>query len=304
MTMKLTYQIIIPFLLTFHLAQAQISSNNTTVKGNNEFAMELYKKLSQSKSNNLFISPYSISSALAMTYAGAKGTTAEEMAQTLHFVPKQLHKDFRLITNHLKKLNEASLKLEVANALWVEKTLPLLPTFLNLNKNYYQAKVENLNFAKQPEKSRLIINQWVEDNTNKKIKNLIPEGLIDRNTSVVLTNTIYFKGQWFYPFKEKNTRKMPFITGNGQVVETQFMTMQEKFRYFERPSIQVIEVPYTDDKMSMMIFLPRNGLARLEETLSAHTIRTLHNYMRTRPSTSVNLFLPRFEINTDASLKL
>lgn len=302
--MKLTYRIITTLvLLTSHLAQAQISGNNITVKGNNEFALELYKKLSQVKSNNLFISTYSISSALAMTYAGARGTTAEEMAQALHFTPKQLHKDFRLLTNHLENLNEASLKLKVANAIWVEKTLPLLPTFLNLNKNYYQTKVENLNFAKQPEKSRLIINQWVEDNTNKKIKNLIPKGLIDRSTSVVLTNAIYFKGQWLYPFKEKTTREMPFITSNGQAIETQFMTMQQKFRYFERPNIQVIEIPYTDDKMSMMIFLPRNGLAMLEETISAQTIRALHNYMRVRPTTSVNLFLPRFKINTDTSLK-
>ena len=176
--MKLLRNLFLALLLiTWVMApsQAQLSPRNATVKGNNQFAIELYKKLTQGKNDNAFLSPYSISSALAMTYAGARNNTAQEMAQVLHFKPKQLNQDYKMLTEHFKNINRKGLELSIANALWGEKTQPFLPAYLSLNQKYYQAKLENLNFKQQSERSRLIINKWVEGKTNKKIKNLIPK---------------------------------------------------------------------------------------------------------------------------------
>lgn len=301
--MKFTYKIFtLLLLLICHLAQAQITQDNATVKGNNQFAIELYKKLAQGKSTNFFVSPYSVSSALAMTYAGAKGATAQEMAKVLHFTPDRLHQDNKLLANHFDMINQKGLKLKVANALWAEKTQKFLPAYLTLNNKYYKAKASNLDFKLKPEQSRLIINKWVEGKTNKKIKNLIPKGLIDENTRLVLTNAIYFKGDWKYTFKKKQTKKMLFIAGTKRFPGTKFMRMQRRFRYTESKLLQAVELPYKDDKMSMLVLLPKdkNGLNKLEKQLSAQKLAQL---MEGSFYTKVKLSLPRFKMMISSKLK-
>ena len=282
-------------------SQAQITANNATVKGNNQFAIELYKQLTQDKNTNFFVSPYSISSALAMTYAGAKGKTAEEMAKVLHFAPHQLNQDYKMLADHLKTLNRKGLELKVANALWGEKTQRFLPDYLSLNQKYYQSKLENLDFKKQPEQSRLIINKWVEGKTNKKIKNLIPKGLIDARTRLVLTNAIYFKGDWQYTFKKNQTKRMPFIAGKQRFPAIKFMGMQRSFRYTAGKDFQAIELPYKDNKMSMVVILPahKNGLAALEKKFSATMYQQLIKQMF---YTKVKLSLPRFKMTVATNL--
>ena len=283
-------------------SQAQLSPYNTTVQGNNQFALELYKKLTQGKNDNFFLSPYSVSSALAMTYAGARNTTATEMAQVLHFAPNQVNQDYKMLADHFKNINRKGLELNIANALWGEKTQRFLPDYLALNQKYYQSKLENLDFRKQPERSRLIINKWVEGKTNKKIKNLIPKGLIETNTRLVLTNAIYFKGNWMHAFQKKQTRRMPFIAGKKRFPGIQFMGMQRKFRYTENAQFQAIAIPYKDRKMSMVVLLPKdkNGLAALEKQLDAKAYQQLIHQMY---YTKVKLSLPRFKMTTSSKLK-
>ncbi|OJJ20307.1 hypothetical protein BKI52_17740 [marine bacterium AO1-C] len=290
------------FFIWVNASQAQISANNSTVKGNNQFAIELYKQLTQGKQTNLFVSPYSISSALAMTYAGAKKTTATEMAQVLHFAPDNLHKDYKTLADHFKNINRKGLELKIANALWGEKTQRFLPTYLSLNQKYYQSKLENLDFKKQPEQSRLIINKWVEGKTNNKIKNLIPKGLIDQRTRLVLTNAIYFKGDWQYIFKKSQTRRMPFIAKNQRFPGIKFMGMQRRFRYTANQQLQAIEIPYKDHKMSLMILLPKgkDGLSALEKQFDAATYQKLIDQMR---YTKVKLSLPKFKMTVSTKLK-
>ena len=301
--MKFTHKVFtLLLLLTCHLAPAQISQDNATVKGNNQFAIELYKKLAQGKSTNFFVSPYSVSSALAMTYAGAKGATAREMSRVLHFTPTQLHQDNKLLADHFDKINRKGLKLKVANSLWAEKTQKFLPAYLTLNNKYYKAKVSNLDFKSKPERSRLIINKWVEGKTNKKIKNLIPKGLINQTTRLVLTNAIYFKGDWKYIFKKSQTKKMLFIAGNKRFPGTKFMRMQRRFRYTENKQLQAIELPYKDDKMSLLVLLPKNkgGIQEVEKQLSAQKLAQL---MDDSFYTKVKLSLPKFKMTISSKLK-
>ena len=302
--MKSLTKIFATFLVTIWVtatSQAQVNAHNATIKGNNQFAIELYKQLTQGKNSNFFISPYSISSALAMTYAGAKGKTAEEMANVLHFAPNQLNQDYKMLADHFKTLNRKGLELKIANALWGEKTQRFLPDYLRLSQQYYQSKLENLDFGKQPEQSRLIINKWVEGKTNKKIKNLIPKGLINQRTRLVLTNAIYFKGDWQYTFKKSQTKRMPFIAGNKRFPGTKFMGMQRGFRYTAGKDFQAIELPYKDNKMSMVIILPsdKNGLAALEKKFNTTMYQQLIKQMF---YTKVKLSLPRFKMTVATNL--
>ncbi|OJJ20309.1 hypothetical protein BKI52_17750 [marine bacterium AO1-C] len=283
------------------LTQAQVSPNNATVKGNNQFAIELYKQLTKGQNTNFFASPYSISSALAMTYAGAQNTTATEMAKVLRFTPDNLHQDYKMLSDHFKSINRKGLELKIANALWGEKSYPFLPDYLSLNQKYYQAKIESLNFKQYPERSRLIINKWVENKTKNKIKNLIPKGLVDKKTRLVLTNAIYFKGDWEYEFLKRNTKKMAFIAGKQRFPAIKFMYMQRKFRYTENKQLQAIEIPYKGRKMSLLILLPKdkNGLARLEQKLNAKEYQDLIERMY---RTKVQLTLPRFKMTINTRL--
>ncbi|EAY31427.1 scca2/scca1 fusion protein isoform 1 [Microscilla marina ATCC 23134] len=288
-------------LLAFN-TQAQNSQNSPTVKGSNQFALELYKKLSSNPQKNVFVSPYSISSALAMTYAGAKGSTAQEIANALHLPKNSVHQDFKNLNTHLNQLNTKGLQLSVANALWSEKSQKFLKAYLGLTQSCYRAKVKRLDFKQQPEKSRLIINKWVEDKTQRKIKNLIPKGIINQTTRLVLTNAIYFKGQWKYKFKKSQTRKMDFIAGKQKISDVKFMQMQRKFKYAETESLQVIELPYASQKVSMVVLLPKdiNGIAKLEASLTAESYQKLMDRLF---YTQVKLSLPKFKMTLNVKLK-
>ncbi|WP_299453976.1 serpin family protein [uncultured Microscilla sp.] len=282
--------------------QAQSLRKTPTVKGNNQFAIKLYNQLNSDPQKNVFVSPYSISSALAMTYAGAKGTTAQEMANVLHLPANSVHQDFKSLNTHLNNFNTKGLQLSIANALWGEKSIKFLKTYLGLAQNAYQARLAQLNFKQQPEKSRLIINKWVEDKTQDKIKNLIPKGIINKATRMVLTNAIYFKGQWKYKFKKSQTRKMDFIAGKQKLGGIKFMQMQRKFRYAENEQLQVIELPYAKNKVSMVVLLPKdvNGIAQLEASLTAERYQKLIDRLF---YTQVKLSLPKFKMTLDVKLK-
>ena len=181
-----------------------ININYNAANSNNEFMMKMYNVLANDKKqDNIFFSPFSISSALAMTFAGSDGNTEVEMANALEFSANTelFHKDFSRVTNKINEIGKkGKVKLNIANSLWLQDGYTFKDKFINIGKKYYSAEIENLNFA-ESERSKQIINKWVEGKTNNKIKNLIPKGILDALTRLVLTNAVYFKGEWKEQFE-------------------------------------------------------------------------------------------------------
>ncbi|MCK5647223.1 MAG: serpin family protein [Anaerolineales bacterium] len=245
------------------------------VGGNTAFAFDLYRKLREDE-GNLFFSPHSISTALAMTYAGARGNTESQMAQTLHFSldQEQLHPAFASLESRLKAVQErGNIKLAVAHSLWPQIDYAFLEGFISLVKENYGVLISPVNYA-QTEAARKKINTWVEKKTEDKIKDLIPPGLIDALTTLVLVNAIYFKGNWARQFDPSLTKGATFWMRPAEGIEVPMMTQQQDFRYAESESVQVLELPYVGGDLSMFVVLPRkvDGLAELENALTAENL--------------------------------
>jgi serpin B len=285
--------------------KAAIDPNQQTVTaGNNKFALELYQKL-QSQQGNLFLSPYSISTALAMTSAGARGQTEKQMAQTLCFGPvknEQFHETFGKI---IKQLNASGAKggyeLTVANALWGQKDYKFLPDFLTLVRENYGGDLRQVDFVKQTEEARKTINAWVESKTKDKIKELIKPGTLDSMTRLVLTNAIYFKGKWESPFKPERTQDSPFVLPDGQKVNVPTMSQTGKFGYMETNDIWVLEMPYVNNDLSMVVLLPKkvDGVKDLEKGLTSDVIAGWTAQLRKQ---EVQVFFPRFKMTSEFEL--
>ncbi|MFH1211643.1 MAG: serpin family protein [Candidatus Woesearchaeota archaeon] len=230
------------------------------VDANNRFAFELYSEIAKSEKGNLFYSPYSISAALAMTYEGAKGQTADEMKSVFHFPETAvLRPNFAAIYNDINDAN-GEYELKTGNALWVQQDYPFLKDYLNTVENYYGGKTANLDFIGETEKSRETINSFIEEQTNGKIKDLISS--LDPMTRLVLTNAIYFKGTWEWEFDKSDTREQDFWITSANAVKVQMMFMdpeKAKFNYADLDNLQILELPYKGDKLSMLIILPKQG---------------------------------------------
>lgn len=264
----------------------------------NELAIDLYGRL-RSREGNLFMSPYSISTALAMTYGGARGDTATEMKKTLRFSldPKRLH---AAEAGLVRALHSEGVTLHVANALWAAAGHPFLPDFLDMARRHYGARVEEVDFRNE-EAARKTINDWVEQQTREKIKDLIPKDLLDALTRLVLANAIYFKGAWAEKFDEGTTGNEPFYLLDGDQVRTMTMEQTDNFRTATIGNVQVLELPYAGRELSMLIALPqkRDGLPALEQKLSAKSVRTWREALR---KTRIRVLLPRFKIESSFSL--
>jgi len=285
-------------------APAKIGGDaEAVVKGNNVFALDLYGRLRQ-KDGNLFFSPYSISDALAMTYAGARGQTAEQMATTLHFaLPAQrLHPAFgELIRSLNAGGKDRKYQLSVANALWGQKGYTFLPDFIRLTKDVYEGGLKEVDFVKT-EEARKAINHWVEEQTRDKIKDLIPEGALVSDTRLVLTNAIYFKSAWAEAFHEGATKKEDFHLGGGRKVQVPMMHTNEAFRYRDGGTFHALELPYQSRQLSMIVLLPKkvDGLAELEKNL---TSARLDEWLKAMKVHQVNVALPKFKFSAEFSLK-
>jgi serpin B len=305
-------------------APQENSDKEVIMRGNNGFALELYAKLRDSK-GNLFFSPYSISTALAMTYAGARGRTETEMADVLHFPtaagkiePEPNHdpiKSTRQILsrrrfhsafgNIIKDLNargeKGSYELTVANALWGQKGYGFLKAFLELINAHYGGGLNEVDFVGATERARKTINAWVEKETNDKIKDLIQPGVLDSMTRLVLTNAVYFKGNWARQFDKVRTMQAPFTLANGQKQDVAMMNQTAEFKYTETESLQVLELPYVDDELSMIILLPKklDGLNELEETLTLEKLLKWQAKLRKR---EVFVSVPRFKMTSQFGL--
>src|SRR5208337_2706122 len=241
------------------------------VEGNNAFAVELYGQL-RSQSGNLFFSPESISTALAMTYAGARGDTAAEMAKTLHFTlpPERLHPAMGALLSDLNAAHKGY-QLRVADSLWAQQDYVFLPDFLKLTRSDYGAGFNKVDFKGATEAARLTINQWVEQKTDNKIKNLLQPGVLDPLTKMVLTNAIYFKGDWRTAFPKASTEDEDFHLSAARNVKAPLMHLSEGFDYFDGGTFQALAIPYESGDLSMIVFLPKEigGLHDLEESLTA-----------------------------------
>jgi serpin B len=274
--------------------------------GNAAFALDLYRTL-RGGGGNLFFSPYSISTALAMTYAGAAGETASQMAATLHFTlpAETLHPAFNAYALDLQARAEqvtdgTPLELSIANSLWGQQGFPFLEQFLDLLAENYGAGMRLVDYENDPEGARKAINDWVSDETRERIRDLIPQGAIDAMTRLVLANAIYFKAEWHNPFEESATVSEPFHLLDGSTVEIPMMHQSESYGYVLGDGYQAIELPYRYGNASMLIIMPDEGqFEGVEEQLSPEMITDLLGRLTYG---RVNLSLPKFTYESEFNL--
>jgi hypothetical protein len=259
-------------------ALAQEDGASDLVAGNTAFALDLYAAVRQDAAGNLLFSPYSVSQALAMTYAGAGGETAAQMAETLAFrlQPPALHAAFGALNADLVARgtaadapdgSETARGLRIANALWGEQTYPFSEEYNALLEQSYGAGLHQSDFIHAPEETRGQINEWVAEQTEDRIQDIVPEGAITPATRLVLANAIYFYGAWFDPFMPDATSDGEFFLLDGTTVTVPFMFQQEHLNYARGDGFQVIEFPYAGGPsgtsgFAFTVILPDEGSLR------------------------------------------
>ncbi|MEA3309843.1 MAG: serpin family protein [Chloroflexota bacterium] len=281
---------------------AELTSGNAT------FAVALYHALA-GNDGNLFCSPHSISTALAMTYAGARGETATQLAETLHFTlpQEQLHPTFNALDQRLQpqepsEENPTPFTLKIANSLWGEQSYTFLTEFLALLAQNYGAGLQLVDFKHAPEETRQAINGWVSANTEEKIQDLIPQGVINPDTRLVLANAIYFYAGWLHTFDENLTADAPFTLLDGEEISVPLMHLAKpaQLNYARGDSYQAVELPYAGRQTSMVLIMPATGeFHGFEEQLSAEQ---LANIIEKLEYQSVNLALPKFGYQSTLNL--
>ena len=264
-------------------------------KASTIFGLELLQNLSE-KNGNILLSPLSIWLAMAMLYEGANSTTAEEIAKVMHF-PENKSLLRENINYFLKKFGNCSenFTLSIANSLWTQNGFPVRNEYVNILKNYYYAYFKLLNFIKDPEKARIIINSWVENKTMGKIKDFFPKDSITKSTVAVLVNALYFHGLWANPFNESETNKGDFHTPNG-IVEVDMMHQLNSFRYAEDKDAQIVELPYNGTNLSMLVILPRGNTLNI-------SLENLNKWRENLEMKRVEITFPKFKIDVKFSLK-
>jgi serpin B len=279
------------------------------VSGNSAFAFDLYRLLKEKEKENLFYSPYSISLALAMTYAGAHGETEQQMAETLHYTLPQdrLHPAFNWLDLELASRGEGAegkdgkgFRLNVANSTWGQKDHTFLPEYLDTLALNYGAGMRLVDFVGNSEGARVAINNWVSDETEGKIKDIVPPGAIDELTRLVLANAIYFNAAWAEPFEEGQTQDGPFYLLDGSQVTVPMMHHTASYGYAEDEGYQAVELPYDGRELSMVILLPAEGeFESFEDSLGAGRVDVIVNGLTYQ---DIALTMPKFEVASDFSL--
>ncbi|KAL6079740.1 serine-type endopeptidase inhibitor [Balamuthia mandrillaris] len=285
---------------------SQEQRNAQLSEGNNRFALELFEHISgQDEGSNVFFSPFSISAALAMTFAGARGRSAEEMCNVLHFPSEGVHQDFARYLTALTASSSEAVKLLLCNALWIQQNYPIEETFLKLTE-LYQAEANNLDFA-QSEKATQTINQWVAHQTQDKVKDLIPGGALDEQTKMVLTNAIYFKGAWQYPFPKDRTNKQDFFfLDDKERLEVDMMHLPKKrlaYAHNEAKGFEVVQLPYKGNDVSMVIVLPADhSTDRLDSLRRPDNLAEVLSSLSSLQKSEVLVTLPKFSTTRSLSL--
>jgi serpin B len=276
-------------------------------EGGNHFALDLYARLGR-EPGNLFFSPFSISTALAMTYAGARGVTASEMEQVLHF-PTDVT-DLHALYDELLRttmpptgpttaedVETAGYRLSVANRLWGQRGFQFLTEFIKTMMQNYGAGLETLDFAGASEAARQTINRWVEEQTEDRIKDLIPAGVLTPDVVLVLTNAIYFYGKWAAQFPSERTSPEPFYVAPDRPAEVQMMHVDQEFAYASLDGLDILELPYQGGDLSYLALLPKDldGLPQVEKEL---TPEKLTDWLASLAPANVHVSLPKYRLSS------
>jgi len=272
------------------------------VEGNNTFAYALYQTL-RTDADNLLVSPYSISLALAMTYAGARGETERQMAETLHFLPQtELHPAFNALEQDLAQASgqDEAFELHIVNATWGQHGYKFLESYLDTLAQYYGAGMRSLDFAREPEQSRQVINDWASDETQERIVDLLPPGSIQQATTLVLANAIYFKAGWAEPFIEDGTAEESFYLLDGTAVPVPLMRGMMDIRYVQGTGYQALELPYNGDRMAMLVLLPdESQFEAFASTLDSTTVSAVIDGLQ---PAHFSVRLPKFGYESELEL--
>ena len=285
-------------------------NGNAVLLANNQFAFDLYRWLASDPGHagtNIFFSPWSISSAFALTYEGARGNTADEIRSVFHFPASTatLREGYSELSTRLNS-RKSGYTLSTANALWAEKSHPFLPDYISTADRHYGAETTNLDFINQPEASRIAINRWVADQTSNHIRDLLPAGSIHPLTRLVITNAIYFKGTWVKQFDTAKTVERDFHVTPSQAVRVQMMSRTDKdamYWYTETDTLQVLGMPYAQRngrELSMLVLLPKgHTIEAVELSLDAQSVADLNQALEYR---RVHVYFPRFRMETTYGL--
>jgi serpin B len=275
---------------------------------NNEFAAGLYKEV-RFREGNLFLSPYSIRTALALAYSGARGPTARQMAEVLRLSEGQsdLRLEFRTFEKTLSSYRDKdTLEIDVANALWKQTGFPFTKEFLDLMSGEFASALFEADFAGAPKKACRAINRWVSDKTRGRIRELVSPGNFNVLTRLVLANAIYFSGTWRSPFDEHKTSPSTFHWRSGeshitQKVTVPMMKQEAIFGYAELEGFQELEMPYVGSRLSMVIFLPAttDGWIEFEKRMSA---QDLSRWIQALRSESVDVQIPKLQFESSFEL--
>jgi len=288
--------------LGFGLAKAQ--TQEYSADQSSRFALDIYKQFAGESEKNIFFSPFSLSIAMGMTYAGAEGETKKQMADVFNFPlnDKDLHKELGSLQNQMVNKGNKGVEISIANQLWADKLYKFKCSYLRKVKKAYKAPVKRMPFRTKADDCRVEINKWVEDKTKNRIVDLLPEGSISDMTALVLTNAIYFKGQWDNKFEEEDTFDEAFLTPTGQTVSSRMMNTQDKYNVYQGNRIQMLELPYAGKEFSMLVVLPNEDtpLKEIEKTI---TLEKLNHYISLLTESDVRVSFPKFKFESEFALK-
>jgi serpin B len=282
------------------------AENFDIVDNNNDFAFEIYRRLSKKYKENVFFSPYSISTALAMTYAGAREETEKQMQQTMNFGTNNqaFHAAFKALNDKiLYEPIHPDIVVKIANALWAQEKYPFVDEFYEMTRDYYRSGFHYVDFKHEPDKARREINEWVEKQTYNKIIELLAENQVTELTRMVLVNAIYFKGRWTEPFNRKYNEKDEFTLPNKTTEKVWFMNhYKQDFNFFENELMKMVMLPYYEDKFSMLVILPANFelMDEVEKQLHSSSYNIWTDSLKKNP---VNVKLPKFRFSFGFKLK-
>ena len=288
----------------FEPVKADLIKNATIptsiAKSNNGFAIDFYKQISNDTDNHFF-SSLSMYTAFSILYEGARGNTADELAETFGFETDDTirHNDTAHMISSINR-NDRHATLTMANALWIAKWFSLYDSYSGIAHDTYKSTAKTVDFT-DPKDSVDRINKWAADNTNNKITEVITPNDVDDLTAMVINNAIYFKGTWLTQFLPENTKESDFWISETNNVTTNFMNMKDYFNYTKSDGAQVLKMPYKGDRLSMLVILPdeRHGIKQLEENLSAEQIEKWKQELH---STDVSISMPKFKMNTNYDL--
>ncbi len=279
------------------LVSAKAQRISEQVKNNNNFTFDLFNYVDNN--DNVFLSPFSVSTALAMTYEGAENKTRNEMSKVLYF-PQSNEKVNKSFSEIIKKTqitnNKKQYTFNIANSLWAQQDFEFLHSYFETIKRYYAAPIQMVDYKDNVnrEKVRLGINKWVESKTNDKIKGLISENDLDNETKLVLVNAVYFLSEWKKAFKKEATKEDEFLTFSGKTTK-EFMHTGTKMKYFGDEKFKVLEIPYKNNKASMIILMPNEiqDFNEFKKGLNADFYNSVKNKLRYE---NISLYLPKFKI--------